>query len=63
MKALLRLQDTWKIMKKGYKEPKDEVFISQAQKYTLKDSRKRDKKAFFTIYKALDDDGFEKISN
>ncbi|KAE8735550.1 Beta-galactosidase 8 isoform 1 [Hibiscus syriacus] len=33
------------------------------QKTTLKDSRKRDKKALYLIYQALDDDGFEKISS
>ncbi|KHN01763.1 hypothetical protein glysoja_047721, partial [Glycine soja] len=47
---------------KGYKEPQDETSLSQAQKETLKDSRKRDKKAFFLIYQALGDDEFEKIS-
>ncbi|KAE8734503.1 hypothetical protein F3Y22_tig00000764pilonHSYRG00191 [Hibiscus syriacus] len=33
------------------------------QKTTLKDSRKRDKKALYLIYQALDDDDFEKISS
>ncbi|KAL5769585.1 hypothetical protein ACOSP7_013739 [Xanthoceras sorbifolium] len=33
------------------------------KKDSLKDSRKRDKKALYLIYQALDDDGFEKISS
>ena len=35
----------------------------QAQKETFKDSRKRDKKALFLIYQALNDYVFEKISD
>ncbi|KAJ4723525.1 Retrovirus-related Pol polyprotein from transposon TNT 1-94 [Melia azedarach] len=66
MKALLGAQDVWKVVEKGYNEPRDDVAISvltQAQRDTLKDSRKRDKKALYVIYQALDDDAFEKISN
>ena len=62
MKALLGAHDVWEMVEKGYKEPQDETSLSQAQKETLKDSRKRDKKAFFLIYQALGDDEFEKIS-
>ncbi|KAJ4719135.1 Retrovirus-related Pol polyprotein from transposon TNT 1-94 [Melia azedarach] len=66
MKALLRAQNVWEVVEKGYNEPRDDVAISvltQAQRDTLKDSRKRDKKALYVIYQALDDDAFEKISN
>ncbi|KAJ4715077.1 Retrovirus-related Pol polyprotein from transposon TNT 1-94, partial [Melia azedarach] len=66
MKALLGAQDVWEVVEKGYNEPRDDVAISvltQAQRDTLKDSRKRDKKALYVIYQALDDDAFEKISN
>ncbi|KAE8666843.1 hypothetical protein F3Y22_tig00112490pilonHSYRG00048 [Hibiscus syriacus] len=51
---------------KGYNEPADDdafATLTPDQKTTLKDSRKRDKKALYLIYQALDDDGFEKISS
>ncbi|RXI05067.1 hypothetical protein DVH24_006324 [Malus domestica] len=40
----------------------DEATLAQPQKESLKDSRKRDKKALYLIYQALDDNGFEKVS-
>ncbi|KAE8667942.1 hypothetical protein F3Y22_tig00112352pilonHSYRG00005 [Hibiscus syriacus] len=66
MKALLGSQDVWDIIEKGYNEPTDDdafATLTPDQKTTLKDSRKRDKKALYLIYQALDDDGFEKISS
>ncbi|KAK6144512.1 hypothetical protein DH2020_021332 [Rehmannia glutinosa] len=63
MKALLGAHEVWDIVEKGYVEPQDETTLSQTQKDNLKDSRKRDKKALYLIYQALDDDGFEKISS
>ena len=64
MNALLRSQDMWDIIEKGYNEPTNDVVLvalTPDQKKALNDSRKRDKKAFYIIYQALDDDGFEKI--
>ncbi|XP_062119204.1 uncharacterized protein LOC133832949 [Humulus lupulus] len=52
----------WKIVEKGHKEQED-VALSQAQREALRDSRKRDKKALYLIYQAVDEDAFEKISN
>ncbi|KAE8681124.1 hypothetical protein F3Y22_tig00111342pilonHSYRG00188 [Hibiscus syriacus] len=66
MKALIGSQDVWDIIEKGYNEPADDdafATLTPDQKTTLKDSRKRDKKALYLIYQALDDDGFEKISS
>ncbi|XP_050919439.1 uncharacterized protein LOC127136982 [Lathyrus oleraceus] len=62
MKVLLGAQDVWDIVEKGFKE-KDEASLSQGVKETLKESRKRDKKALFLIYQSVDEDTFEKISN
>ncbi|XP_062080412.1 uncharacterized protein LOC133785172 [Humulus lupulus] len=62
MKALLGAQDVWEIVEKGNKEQED-VALSQAQREALRDSRKRDKKALYLIYQAVDEDAFEKISN
>lgn len=61
MKALLGAHDVLEIVEKGYNEPQNEASLSQSEKDSLKDSRKKDKKALFLIYQALNDDGFEKI--
>ena len=63
MKALLGAHDVWEVIEKCYDEVKEKSAISSTQKDNLKDARKKDKKALFLIYQALDDDGFEKISN
>ena len=63
MKALLGAHDVWDVVEKGFNEPENEAALSQDQNTALKDSRKRDKKALYLIYQALDDDGFEKISS
>lgn len=52
----------WDIIEKGFKE-KDESSLSQGVNETLKESRNRDKKAFFLIYQSVDEDTFEKICN
>ena len=52
-----------RLLKKANTESQDEDSLTKAQRDTLKDSRKRDKKALFLIYQALDEDEFEKISN
>ena len=62
MKALLRSQDVWEIVEKGHKESENESTLSHAQKDSLRDSRKRDKKALYLIYQGLDEDAFERIS-
>ena len=50
MKALLGAHDVWDIIEKGYSEPQNEASLSQPEKDSLKDSRKKDKKALFLIY-------------
>ncbi|KAM1160565.1 hypothetical protein ACFX19_034156 [Malus domestica] len=58
MKAFLGAHDVWEVVEKSYTELEDEATMSQPQKESLKDSRKRDKKA---LYQALDDNGFENV--
>ena len=60
MKAILGAHDVWDIVEKGYSEPQNDASLSQSVKDSLKYSRKKDKKALFLIYQALDDDSFEK---
>ncbi|XP_038713422.1 uncharacterized protein LOC120007293 [Tripterygium wilfordii] len=64
-KALFGSQDLWDIVNNGYTEPtpKEERAYTAKQKSTLKEQRKKDKKALFLLYQGLDqDDTFEKIS-
>ncbi|XP_017431761.1 uncharacterized protein LOC108339125 [Vigna angularis] len=62
MVALLGAHDVWEVVEKGHIEPENVESLSQAQKDSLRDSRKRDKKALCLIYQGLDEDTFEKIS-
>ena len=52
----------WEVVEKGHVEPEDEESLSQTQRESLRDKRKRDKKALCLIYQGLDEDTFEKIS-
>ena len=61
MKVLLGSQDVWEIVEKDHKESENEGTLSQAQKDSLRDSKKRDKKALYLIYQGLYEDAFEKI--
>ncbi|GAU10225.1 hypothetical protein TSUD_418740, partial [Trifolium subterraneum] len=62
MVALLGAHDVWEIVEKGLVIPENEGTLSQTQKDSLRDSRKRDKKALCLIYQGLDEDTFEKVS-
>ena len=61
MKTFLGTQDVWEIIEKGHTEPRNKGSLSQTQRDGLRDSRKRDKKAFYLIYQGLDDNAFEKV--
>ncbi|XP_044480793.1 uncharacterized protein LOC123207452 [Mangifera indica] len=54
----------WEIVCNGYVEPSPEAeaLYTIDQKNTLKDQRKKDKKALFLVYQGLEDDTFEKLS-
>lgn len=56
MKALLWGHDVWEIVENGYVEPVDQVAynsLTQAEKYALKDQRKKDGKEMFYIHQAI----------
>ncbi|KAL8137706.1 hypothetical protein V2J09_003707 [Rumex salicifolius] len=63
MRALIEAHDTWEVIENGLGLVEDETNLTVVEKENLRDARKKDKKALFLIYPALDDDGFEKISN
>jgi hypothetical protein len=52
----------WEIVEKGFVDPENEGTTSQTQKDSLRDSRKRDKKALCLIYQGIDEDTFEMVS-
>ncbi|XP_022852354.1 uncharacterized protein LOC111373988 [Olea europaea var. sylvestris] len=61
MKMLLRSQDAWEIVEKGYTEPQDEVALSQAQRDSLKDARKKDNKEGSAVEEAKEEKDETKI--
>ncbi|XP_074369146.1 uncharacterized protein LOC141710317 [Apium graveolens] len=66
MKVLLVSYENWDIVESGYDEPTDaaaEAALSNAEKMILKETRKKDKKALYTIIQGVDESTIEKISN
>jgi hypothetical protein len=63
-KALFGSQDLWEIVSTGFVEPtpEQEATYTADQKATLKDQRKKDKKALYLLYQGFDDSTFEKIA-
>ena len=52
-KTPLRSQELWELVEDGYTEPestREEAAMSNAERQTLRESRKKDNKALFTIY-------------
>ncbi|XP_074328343.1 uncharacterized protein LOC141666248 [Apium graveolens] len=65
MKVLLGSYDNWDIVESGFNEPADataEAALPNAEKMALKESRKKEKKALYTIFQGVDESTFEKIS-
>lgn len=62
MKVLYGSQDLWEIVENGYEEPENQTNLSTQQLNTLKENRKKDKKALYFIYQSVDEVIFERIS-
>lgn len=64
MKVLFGFQELMEIVEAGFfdVDPAVGAALPQAQKDDLRENRKKDKKALYFIYQALDDAVFEKIS-
>jgi len=66
MKALFGFQELSKIVELGYAEPEDQdaaTALTQVQKDSLSTNKRKDEKALFFIYQAVDEIVFEKISS
>ena len=62
MKVLLGSYNNWDIVESGYDEPVDEATFTSTEKIILKETRKKDKKALYTIIQGVDESTFEKTS-
>ena len=64
MKVLLGSQDVWEFVEDGFAEPSpaEEGAMNAEGRKQLKERRKKEKKALFTIYQGLDDTMFEIIA-
>ncbi|CAL9018676.1 unnamed protein product [Prunus brigantina] len=63
MKVLYAAQDLWEVVENGFVEPNDQAVLTQQQLTEMKETRKRDKKALFFIFQAVDEAIFERISS
>ncbi|KAI3708725.1 hypothetical protein L2E82_38127 [Cichorium intybus] len=63
MKVLFESQDLWDVVKEGYEEPEDLDEVTDEEESDLKEIKKRDRKALFMIYQAVDEVIFERISS
>ncbi|XP_026417180.1 uncharacterized protein LOC113312660 [Papaver somniferum] len=61
MKTLFMSQDVWEIVQNGYDEVEDTSTLEQPQKYLLKESRKKNTKAFMYIQQGVGDTILPKV--
>ncbi|CAM8940600.1 unnamed protein product [Rhodiola kirilowii] len=64
LKAFFRSQDLWSLVETGYTEVVGEAFdkLEKENRDLLADTRKKDQKALFAIFQAMEEPIFEKIS-
>ena len=65
MRALFVSQDLWELVEDGFVEPVDEQAfnaLTQAEKDLLKNNRKKDAKALFYLYQAVNESVFPRIA-
>ncbi|KAL4020109.1 hypothetical protein IC575_018876 [Cucumis melo] len=62
MKVLYGSQELWDIVERGYTEVENQSELTNQKLVELRENRKKDKKALFFIYQAVDEFIFERIS-
>ena len=65
MRALFASQDLWEFVEDGFEEPADENefnILTQAEKYLLKNYKKKDSKALLFLYQAVHESVFPRIA-
>ena len=64
MKALLGSQEEWEIVEKGYTEVEEVKRLTQAERQSLRRSKKKNQQAMFWIYQGVQsyDAAWEKIA-
>lgn len=62
MKVFFESQDLWNLVEDGLQEPNNPTALTSKQNAELKEDRKKDRKALFFIYQAVDEAIFERIS-
>lgn len=63
MKVLFESQELWDNIDQGFDEPVEIDELAQEQEDELRDLRKKDKRALYIIYQAVDEIIFERISS
>lgn len=63
MQVLFESQDLWGIIEDGISEPTNPTVLTGQQTNELKEMKKKDKRALFLIYQAIDENIFERISS
>ena len=65
MRALFVSQELWELVEDGFEEPANEVeflLLTQAERESLKNNRKKDAKALFFLYQAVHESVFPRIA-
>lgn len=63
MKVSFESQDLWDVVEHGIDEPTEPTVLTALETLELKDLRKKDRRALFLIYQAVDENIFERISS
>ena len=65
MKALFTSQELWELVEDGFEEPPNEAkffLLTQVERESLKNNKKRDAKALFFLYQAVHESVFPRIA-
>ena len=63
MEVLFEFQELIEIVKEGFVEPETPTNLTTEEQRTIKENRKKDRKALFYIFQAIDSSIFDKVAN